>query len=150
MAEQQQEDYSKLSTDDKLSHKVWKARMMGYEEVAKLFRRIDDENSPEYSPYVGLVRKFPVESNAFAQEKALEATLSFVECAASASKICTEVVSGIVSKCLNGKPKTKDLGISICLMYVEIEKQDVVLVSVFDRVTHSPAADNYRKKFSRD
>jgi cytoskeleton-associated protein 5 len=130
MAEQQQEDYSKLSTDDKLSHKVWKARMMGYEEVAKLFRRIDDENSPEYSPYVGLVRKFPVESNAFAQEKALEATLSFVECAASASKICTEVVSGIVSKCLNGKPKTKDLGISICLMYVEIEKQDVVLEEV--------------------
>ena len=59
---------------------------MGYEEATKLFKRIDDENSPEYTPYVGLVRKFPVESNAFAQEKALEATLSFVECASAAGK----------------------------------------------------------------
>ena len=59
---------------------------MGYEEVTKLFRRIDDEDSPEYSKYVGLVRKFPVESNAFAQEKALEATLAFAECASAASK----------------------------------------------------------------
>ena len=60
--------------------------MMGYEEAAKLFRRIDDENSPEYSKYVGLVRKFPVESNVIAQEKALEATLAFAECAAAAAK----------------------------------------------------------------
>ena len=59
---------------------------MGYEEVAKIFRRIDDEESSEYGKYVGLVRKFPVESNAFAQEKALEATLAFAECAAAASK----------------------------------------------------------------
>lgn len=60
---------------------------MGYEELTKLFRRIDDENSPEYSKYTGLVRKFPVESNAFAQEKALEATLAFAECASAASKL---------------------------------------------------------------
>ena len=59
---------------------------MGYEEAAKQFRRIDDENSPEYGKYTGLVRKFPVESNAFAQEKALDATLAFAECASVASK----------------------------------------------------------------
>lgn len=59
---------------------------MGYEEVTKLFKRIDDENSPEYSKYTGLVRKFPVESNAVAQEKALEATLAFTELAAVAGK----------------------------------------------------------------
>ena len=59
---------------------------MGYEEVTKLFKKIDDENSPEYGKYVGLVRKFPVESNAVAQEKALEATLAFTEYAAAAGK----------------------------------------------------------------
>ena len=59
---------------------------MGYEEAAKHFRRIDDEDSPEYGKYTGLVRKFPVESNAVAQEKALEATLAFAECASAASK----------------------------------------------------------------
>ena len=30
---------------------------------------------------------------------------------------------------MNARPKSKQLGIDICLMYVEIEKQDVVVVS---------------------
>jgi len=65
---------------------VWKARKMGYEEATKLFRRIDDEKSSEYSKYAGLVKKFVTESNALAQEKAVEAALAFVENAAVAGK----------------------------------------------------------------
>ena len=43
--------------------------------------------------------------------------------------MCSDVVSGIVTKVLNGKPKLKQLGMDICLMYIENEKQDVVMVS---------------------
>ena len=60
--------------------------MMGYEEAAKLFRRIDDEKSSEYNKFSGMIKKFVVETNAMAQEKALEATLAFVECAAIADR----------------------------------------------------------------
>ena len=60
--------------------------MLGYEEAVKLFKRLDDEKSPEYSKYVGLIKKFVTDSNAIAQEKALEATLVFVEYAACAGK----------------------------------------------------------------
>lgn len=59
---------------------------MGYEEATKLFKRIDDEKSSEYSKYAGLVKKFVTESNALAQEKAVEAALAFVENAAVAGK----------------------------------------------------------------
>lgn len=45
------------------------------------------------------------------------------------TRIASDVISGVVVKCLNARPKTKDLGINICLMYIEIEKQDVVIVS---------------------
>lgn len=124
------EDFSKLSLEDKLAHKVWKARLMGYEEATKQFRRIDDENSPEYGKFLGIVRKFPVEANAMAQEKALEATLAFTECAGVAGKICSEVIAGIVTKCLNARAKTKDSGINVCLMYIEIEKQDTVVEEI--------------------
>jgi cytoskeleton-associated protein 5 len=63
---------------------------MGYEEATKLFRKIDDEASPEYSKFTGLVKKFVVDSNQVAQEKGVEATLAFVECAAAANKyVCT-------------------------------------------------------------
>ena len=63
--------------------------------------QIDDEKSPEFQKYVGLVRKFVVESNAISHEKAMEATLVYVENAAMAGKIAAELVSGIVTKCLN-------------------------------------------------
>ena len=59
---------------------------MGYEEATKLFRRIDDEKSSEYNKFSGMMKKFVVETNAMAQEKALEATLAFVECASAAER----------------------------------------------------------------
>ncbi|CAI8010225.1 Cytoskeleton-associated protein 5 [Geodia barretti] len=94
------EDFSKLPLEDKLSHKVWKARMMGYEEAAKLFRRIDDEKSSEYN------------------------------------KTCEAVVAGIVTKCLNARPKTKQGGIDVCLMYTEIEQQAVVQEEITKGLTN--------------
>lgn len=36
----------------------------------------------------------------------------------------------MVTKCFNARPKTKELGVSICLMYIEIERQETVLVSL--------------------
>ena len=39
-----------------------------------------------------------------------------------------EVCSGIINKCLNQRAKTKDLGMAILMMYIEIEKQDIVQV----------------------
>lgn len=38
------------------------------------------------------------------------------------------MITGIVTKCLNARPKTKEMGVAVCLMYVETEKQDIVLV----------------------
>lgn len=58
---------------------VWKARVSGYEECVKHFKGIDDENSNEYSKYVGLLKKFVIDSNAVAQEKGLDAVLAFVQ-----------------------------------------------------------------------
>ena len=59
---------------------------MGYEEAAKHFRKIDDEASPEYSKFTGMIKKFVMDSNQMAQEKGVEAALAFVESAAAASK----------------------------------------------------------------
>ncbi len=44
-------------------------------------------------------------------------------------RVCADVVAGIVTKCLNARPKTKESAISVCLMYIEIEKQEIVQVS---------------------
>ena len=53
--------------------------------------------------------------------------LSFCENAACATKCADEIVGGIVLKVLNARPKSKQLGIDICMMLIELEKQDVVM-----------------------
>lgn len=121
-------EYKKLPIDERCVHKLWKARVDGYEEAAKLFRTIDDEKSPEWNKYLGLIKKFVIDSNAVAQEKGLEAALVFVENSGNAGKTVGEVMGGIITKCIGApKAKTKDLAVQITLMYVEIEKHEVVL-----------------------
>lgn len=121
------EEYKKLPIDERCVHKLWKARVNGYEEVTKLFRQIDDEKSSEFSKYLGLVKKFVVDSNAVGQEKGLEATLAYIENYAHAGKTVGEVMSGIVTKCIAApKTRTKELAIQVTLMYIEIEKGEVV------------------------
>ncbi|XP_063145766.1 cytoskeleton-associated protein 5 isoform X3 [Candoia aspera] len=120
-------EWMKLSIDQKCEHKVWKARLNGYEEALKLFEKIDDEKSPEWSKFLGLIKKFVTDSNAVAQLKGLEAALAYVENAYVAGKTTGEVVSGVVNKVFNQpKARAKELGIDICLMFVEIEKGEMV------------------------
>lgn len=121
------DEWKKLSIEDRCVHKQWKARVSGYEDAAKLFTQIDDEKSPEFSRYLGLIKKFVTDSNAMGQEKGLEAALAYIENYAHAGKTVNEVMSGIVSKCIAApKTKTRDLSVQITLMYVEIEKYEAV------------------------
>ncbi|XP_047538728.1 protein mini spindles isoform X1 [Vanessa atalanta] len=120
-------EYKKLPTEEKCVHKLWKARVAGYEEAIKLFNQIDDEKAPEWNKFLGLIKKFVTDSNAVAQEKGLEAALVFVENCGHAGKTTGEVMSGIVAKCIAApKTKTKDLALQVTLMYIEIEKHEVV------------------------
>nr|XP_021185721.2 protein mini spindles isoform X2 [Helicoverpa armigera] len=120
-------EYKKLPTEEKCVHKLWKARVAGYEEAIKLFNQIDDEKSPEWNKYLGLIKKFVTDSNAVAQEKGLEAALVFVENCGHAGKTTGEVMSGIVAKCIAApRTKTKDIALQITLMYIEIEKHEIV------------------------
>ncbi|XP_070492118.1 protein mini spindles isoform X2 [Chironomus tepperi] len=137
MANEDDTEFKKLPVDERCVHKLWKARVDGYEEAAKIFRTIDDEKGPEWNKFMGLIKKFVIDSNALAQEKGLEATLVFVENCGNAGRTVGEVISGIVTKCLGApKMKTKDLGMQIALMYIEIEKHEAVieeLIKGFDQ-----------------
>ncbi|XP_065221041.1 protein mini spindles isoform X2 [Planococcus citri] len=130
-------DYIKLPLDERCVHKSWKARVHGYEEATKQFRKIADEKSPEWSKYLGLIKKFVGDSNVAAQEKGLEASLAYIENAFVAGKTVNEVMPIIVTKCIGAtKAKIKDLATQICLMYIEIEKQEVVLEELMKGTEH--------------
>ncbi|XP_017847656.1 protein mini spindles isoform X3 [Drosophila busckii] len=130
-------EYKKLPVEERCVHKLWKARVDGYEEAAKLFRELDDEKSPEWSKYAGLIKKMIVDSNALAQEKGLEAALIFVENSGLAGRTVGDVMTGIVQKCIAApKTKTKELSVQVTLMYVEIEKHEAVVEELVKGMDH--------------
>uniref|UniRef100_A0A1A9W8C3 TOG domain-containing protein n=1 Tax=Glossina brevipalpis TaxID=37001 RepID=A0A1A9W8C3_9MUSC len=130
-------EYKKLPVDERCVHKLWKARVDGYEEAAKIFREIDDEKSSEWMKFIGLIKKMIVDSNAVAQERGLEAALIFVENCGHAGKTVGDVMLGIVQKCIAAqKAKTKDLSVQITLMYIEIEKQEAVMEELIKGMDH--------------
>ncbi|KAK3923770.1 Protein mini spindles [Frankliniella fusca] len=130
-------EYLKLPVEDRCVHKLWKARLNGYEEAGKLFNKIDDEKSPEWNKFLGLIKKFVIDSNAVAQEKGLEATLAFVENCGNAGKTASDVVASIIAKSIAApKTKTRELSLQIILMYVEIEKHEAVQEELMKGMDH--------------
>ncbi|XP_018010529.1 cytoskeleton-associated protein 5 [Hyalella azteca] len=120
-------EYLKLPLEERCVHKLWKARVNGYEECIKYFSTITDEKSPEFNKFAPLMKKLVTDSNAVAQEKALEAVLAFAENAHIAAKCATDVASGIVAKALGGPRRgTHDNAEAVLLMYCEIEKYAIV------------------------
>jgi cytoskeleton-associated protein 5 len=110
MAAEDESEFLKLPVEDRCIHKLWKARVNGYEEAVKLFARWDgdDANWKKFSPNI---KKFVADSNAVAQEKGLEAALAYSENCDAAPKQAGDIVDGLVTKCLGApKAKTKDLG----------------------------------------
>ena len=53
--------------------------MTGYEECVKIFRTQDSNQSLEFNKYANLMKKFVIDPNENAREKALDAVLAFVE-----------------------------------------------------------------------
>ena len=45
-------------------------------------------------------------------------------------------MAGIVTKCLGARPKTKEGSVQVCLMFVEIEQQEVVLEEIMKGFTN--------------
>lgn len=121
-------EYLKLSVEDRCQHKLWKARLSGYEDATKLFGSVTDPKGPEFQKFLPLIKNFVTDSNAVSQEKGLAAVLSFVENAQLANRICGDVLTGLITKCIAApKQKTRELAQEIIYMYVEIEKQEVVV-----------------------
>jgi len=89
----------KLPIEEKLVHKLWKARLNGYEEATKQFKTWD-EDDPKWKSYQGLAKKMVTDSNAVAQEKGLECCLTFAENCKTAPKTAGEVTDGLVLKCV--------------------------------------------------
>lgn len=71
-AEQEDEDFTKLPLDERLAHKLWKARLHGYQELVATFEKDENGGSMYWSDPEQFAR-YVVDSNVAAQEQAVVA-----------------------------------------------------------------------------
>ncbi|TDL27444.1 microtubule associated protein [Rickenella mellea] len=122
----QEEDFSQLPIADRLSHKNWKARLSGYEQLIKTFQNTTSDTDPAFNTYKShpdVLKKLVTDTNAVAQEKGVEAVVAFVKFAGeSAAKSREVVLPALVDKCFGStRSGTKGQAIELVLQYVEVE-----------------------------
>ncbi|GME68513.1 hypothetical protein B5S31_g3337 [[Candida] boidinii] len=131
--EQEEVDYSKLPLEERIVHKVWKARQGAYEELLKNFTNSPDENSECFQPFLRnpeLLRKIVIDSNVVAQESGLNALLAFLEFGGTNACIKTRnsVVPSICEKGLSSsRAGTKQKSIDALLWYIELDTPNVII-----------------------
>ncbi|KAI0221669.1 hypothetical protein L0F63_000494 [Massospora cicadina] len=87
----EEEDFSKLSIDDKIQHKSWKARVEGYTELAKELGKLDpDGQMGEFRKYGAHMVRIAKDSNLPAQEAGMACIMSYIEYAPNSERYLFE------------------------------------------------------------
>lgn len=121
------EDYLALPLEERLVHKVWRARLEAYEQLAKDFDQSRSESDPVFGIYnnLDLVKKTLVDSNVVAQEAAYQAFVNYLRLGASPATVNHLKQGGVVKAvCEKGlllnRKGTKENAIELVMLMVEI------------------------------
>ncbi|RCK66078.1 Spindle pole body component alp14 [Candida viswanathii] len=120
------EDYSSLSLDEKLVHKVWKVRLQAYDELAAAFEKSRNENDPVFTNFLlDNLKKIILDSNVVAQEAGYNAFVKFLIYGGTVSNVNKLKSLGIVgSICEKGllstRKNTKEWSNESLLLMLEI------------------------------
>lgn len=127
-----EEDFSKLPLDERLSNKLWKARLNGYQQLLKQFQN-GFPLPQEYAKYwsdPSLFHKYILDSNVVAQESALLALRAMlkkqipsVDPNFKLEPYLNEWVGPLISKALNSsKNKSKELSVTCILLICSLDQ----------------------------
>lgn len=148
MNAQEEVDYSKLPLEERLSHKVWKARLDGYQELKQILSSnpsIKDNKISIYWRDPSLFNKFITDSNVAAQEHALVAFESLIIAftpLASAKHVSTSLLpiwipslieKGITSTRAATKNKSLDCILLLCSLDNSITQCIECILPFFDK-----------------
>lgn len=142
MATDAPEDFSQLPLPDRFTHKNWKVRKEGYEAATKEFERTADESDPVFKPFLqdsGLWKDAAGDSNVAAQQEGLLALCAFLKLGGpqAASRTRGLTLEPIREKALSStRPAAKAAALEAVLLYVEIDKPDLVLEELLPALSH--------------
>lgn len=123
-------DYSSLSLEEKLEHKLWKARLQAYDEITKQCQnsRNDlDECFQKLNAKPEIFKKAVVDANVVAQESGIQALSSYLKFGGNSANAQKLKSSGVVaSLCEKGlsssRSGTKAKAVDCLLWFIELSE----------------------------
>lgn len=131
-------DYTKLPLEEKLDHKVWKARLSAYEDLSNQFESSRNDQDPVFtSQSPELFKRILTDSNVVAQEAGYRAFMDYLKYGGNASVVgrlvkSIGIIQPICEKGLSSSRKgTKDSAIESILIMVEyIDTPDIIIEEI--------------------
>ncbi|WBW74550.1 TOG/XMAP215 microtubule plus end tracking polymerase Alp14 [Schizosaccharomyces osmophilus] len=132
MSQDQEEDYTKLSLEARITHKVWKARLGAYEELSKNFSLSGSPTDPCFDLWArqpDLWRSVLADSNVAAQGAGVTAFVSFCKFSDPSYIVkCRELAAAAISeKCLTSRASTKSDAVEALMLMVEVDTANPVI-----------------------
>ncbi|CAH6718774.1 protein Stu2p [[Candida] jaroonii] len=123
----QEQDFTGLSIEERLGHKVWKARLSAYEELIKEFETSPSEDDEIFTRFdVNTVKSFTIDSNVVAQETGILCVSKYLEFGPTNNAVRLQksgVVSSLCEKGLSSSRAGTKTKTNECLMLL-IERVD--------------------------
>ncbi|EPY49739.1 TOG Alp14 [Schizosaccharomyces cryophilus OY26] len=132
MSQDQEEDYTKLPLETRITHKVWKARLGAYEELNKSFSLSGSPTDPCFDLWArqpDLWRSVLADSNVAAQGAGVTAFVSFCKFSDPSYIVkCRELASAAISeKCLTSRASTKSDAVEALMLMIEVDAAGPVI-----------------------
>lgn len=134
----EEEDFSKLTLDERLSHKSWKARLNGYQQLLKQFQNAFPlpQEYVKYWSDPSLFHKYILDGNVVAQENALFALHAMLKKQIpnvnpnfNLEAYLNEWVNPLLTKALNSsRSKSKDLSVTCILLICSLDQSIAAMV----------------------
>ncbi|KAI3637761.1 hypothetical protein MIR68_004410 [Amoeboaphelidium protococcarum] len=130
MAEEQ--DFTKLPLDQLLSHKLWKARVQGYEQLSQVV--LKDGKIPPFA--LDVIKTCCGDSNVAAQESALQLLLSIIqvdEVHPILLKMRVHISKLIVDKCLKSpRASLRQKSADLLLALIDLDTPDAIVEVIIE------------------
>ncbi|KAG5420821.1 hypothetical protein I9W82_002702 [Candida metapsilosis] len=131
-------DFTTLPLEERLDHKVWKARLSAYEELSKQYESSRNDRDPVFtSQPPDVFKKFLTDSNVVAQEAGYKAFINYLKFGGNASVVgrlvkSIGIIQPICEKGLSSSRKgTKDNAIESILIMIEyIDSPDLIVEEI--------------------
>ncbi|EFA75060.1 XMAP215 family protein [Heterostelium album PN500] len=126
------------SIEDRISHKNWRWRVSGFEELTIKFKNSFETTGSLFNEHGPNFKKYLSDINPMVQEKVLDTLSAFIDRCDVVKTFAPSFVPTLVEKCFSStRPKVKDKTVDVLIATIEADSPEPVIENLLKGTTSS-------------